>query len=76
MRPLGKAKVKLNASPLTALTFPAIEQLTQEITARASEGFVGDVIMTDRPHGAVRVETPAARRLNAKENTLLKAVQE
>ena len=71
---MGKVKVKLNASALTALTLPAIEQLTQEIAARAGEGFVGDVIITDRPHGAVRAETIQAKTKNAYHNTLLKAM--
>ena len=52
-----------------------IEEKTAEIAARAGKGFVGDVIMTDRPHGAVRAETYKARAKNARENTLLKAVQ-
>lgn len=69
-----KVKIELNADTLNALTKPAIEQLTQEIAARAGEGFVGDVIITDRPHGAVRPATVHARRSNLKHNTLLKAV--
>ncbi|WP_195393511.1 hypothetical protein [Actinomyces urogenitalis] len=67
-------KVQLNADALTALTQGVIEQTTAEIAARAGEGFVGDVITTDRPHGAVRADTDAARQRNARENTLLKAV--
>lgn len=71
---MGKVKLKLNSTTLTALTLPVIEQLTQEITNRAGEGFVGDVIITDRPHGAIRAETIHAKRKNAKHNTLLKAM--
>lgn len=67
-------KVQLNADALSALTRDAITDKTAEIAARAGEGFVGDVITTDRPHGAVRADTDAARQRNARENTLLKAV--
>lgn len=70
-----KCRVKLNMEALAALTRPMIEEKTAEIAARAGKGFVGDVIMTDRPHGAVRAETYKARAKNARENTLLKAVQ-
>lgn len=70
-----KCRVKLNREALVALTWPMIEEKTAEIAARAGKGFVGDVIMTDRPHGAVRAETYKARAKNARENTLLKAVQ-
>lgn len=70
-----KCRVKLNMEALVALTWPMIEEKTAEIAARAGKGFVGDVIMTDRPHGAVRAETYKARAKNARENTLLKAVQ-
>ena len=71
---MGDVKLKINSTTLTALTLPVIEQLTQEITNRAGEGFVGDLIITDRPHGAVRAETIQAKRKNAKHNTLLKAM--
>lgn len=70
-----KCRVKLNRETLVALTWPMIEEKTAEIAARAGKGFVGDVIITDRPHGAVRAETYKARAKNARENTLLKAVQ-
>lgn len=70
-----KVKVKLHKDALAALTRPMIEEKTAEIAARAGKGFVDDVIMTDRPHGAVRAETYKARAKNARENTLLKAVQ-
>lgn len=70
-----KVKVKLHRDALAALTQGMIESKTQQIAARAGEGFVGDVIITDRPHGAVRAETYKARAKNARENTLLKAVQ-
>ncbi|MGE8691838.1 hypothetical protein [Bifidobacterium bifidum] len=39
-----------------------------------AKGYEGDVIATDRPHGAVRATTRHARRSNAKHNTLLKAL--
>lgn len=68
-------KVSLNMQALGKLTQPLIEQTTREIAGRAGEGFVGDVIWTDRPHGAVRAETPKARASNARHNTLLKAMQ-
>lgn len=67
-------KVKINGDALTALTRGVIEEKTAEIAARAGEGFVGDVILTDRPHGAVRAETYEARLRNARDNVLLKAV--
>ena len=69
-----KCRVKLNREALATLTRPMIEEKTAEIAARAGKGFVGDVIMTDRPHGAVRAETIQAKRKNAKHNTLLKAM--
>lgn len=69
-----KVKIELNTGTLNALTEPAIEQKTREITIRCGEGYEGDVIITGRPHGAVRPVTVHARRSNLKHNTLLKAV--
>ena len=39
-----------------------------------AKGYTGDVIATDRPHGAVRATDMQARRSNARHNTLLKAL--
>lgn len=74
----GNVKVKINWDAVARATRPAIEQFTSQITARAGEGFAGDVIQgtgrKPRPHGAVRADTYTARARNARENTLLKAV--
>lgn len=71
----GKAKVKLDFEALASMTQDLIVERTRQIAARAGDGYEGSVIWTDRPHGAVRAETPKARAQNAKNNTLLKAVQ-
>lgn len=68
------ARVQINSAALLTLTRPTITAKTAEIAARAGAGFVGDVIQTDRPHGAVRASNKEARERNARENTLLKAV--
>lgn len=39
-----------------------------------AKNYIGDVIMTDRPHGAVRVGDVYAARSCMKHNTLLKAM--
>lgn len=67
-------QVKLNFPALASTAKGAIEDKTASIAARAGRGFVGDVIHTDRPHGAVRAESQEARERNARENILLKAV--
>lgn len=71
----GKAKVKLNFEALASMTQALIVERTRQIAARAGDGYEGSVIWTDRPHGAVRATTFKAKRGNAKNNTLLKAVQ-
>lgn len=81
---MAKVKVKMNSAGALALLNSAnvradIERRTQAVTAAANGmtqggGFVGDVITTDRPHGAVRAETWRARGSNAKHNTLLKSL--
>ena len=72
------AKVKLDWSAITGMTRGVVQDHVSSIAARAGEGFVGDVIQgggsKPRPHGAVRAETMDAKRRNARENTLLKAV--
>ncbi|RTE47733.1 hypothetical protein [Actinobaculum sp. 352] len=65
--------VKLNFPSLASSTSEAVNEATTKIARRAGDGFIGDVIWTDRPHGAVRATTYKARLRNARENTLLKA---
>ncbi|QPK80817.1 hypothetical protein G7Y41_07085 [Schaalia sp. ZJ405] len=69
------AHVNLNFQALAEMTSDLVEEKTQEVASRAGEGFIGDVVWTDRPHGAVRASTKDAAQRNARENTLLKAVQ-
>lgn len=70
----GNVKVELNFHNLAKATEGVVTQYTDAIAGRAGEGYMGDVIWTDRPHGAVRATTYKARVDNAKHNTLLKAV--
>lgn len=65
---------KMNFKNLAGMTQGVVEKKTSEIAGRCGPGYKGDVIQTDRPHGAVRAQTPQARRENAKNNTLLKAM--
>ncbi|MGV4375276.1 hypothetical protein [Trueperella pyogenes] len=71
-------KLQINIGTLCDMVRPAIEGHTARIAATAGDGYVGDVITSrgkiPRPHGAVRATTWKARRDNAKNNTLLKAV--
>lgn len=67
-------RVRLDFKALASMTQDLISQRTLAAAARAGEGYVGDVVWTDRPHGAVRAETRKAREDNARNNTLLKAV--
>lgn len=69
----GKAYVKLDFPALAGMTRGLVADKTNQIASRAGEGFVGDVMWTDRPHGAVRATTRQAARRNARDNTLLKA---
>ena len=81
---MAKAKVRLHSSGVLDVLNSAgvrsdIERRTEAITATANrmhnaKGYVGDVIRTDRPHGAVRAVTRHAKRSNAKHNTLLKSL--
>lgn len=81
---MSKPRVKLHShGVLDVLNSPGvyadIERRTLAIANAAdvmheAKGYVGDVITTDRPHGAVRATTMHARRSNAKHNTLLKAL--
>ncbi|MCD4549678.1 hypothetical protein [Schaalia sp. lx-260] len=73
---MGRTQTKLdiNFDELARALEPVIEQKTRDLATRAGEGFVGDVVWTDRPHGLVRTATEHARERNARENTLLKAV--
>lgn len=72
---MSNVVVKLNMDALGAATQGAIEELTAKIATRCGSGYFGDVIWTDRPHGAVRATTYKARLDNARHNTLLKAAQ-
>ncbi|KFI49745.1 hypothetical protein [Bifidobacterium biavatii] len=81
---MAKVKVRLHSSGVLDVLNSAgvrndIERRTEAITAAANrmhnaKGYVGDVIKTDRPHGAVRATTRYAKRSNAKHNTLLKSL--
>lgn len=66
-------KVDLDFPALAAMTKTLINERTRAIAAQAGDGYLGDVIWTDRPHGAVRAITAKAGRDNARHNTLLKA---
>ena len=70
---MSRTKVRLNLEGLSVLTQPVIEGEVERIASLAGEGFTGDVIQTDRPHGAVRATTSQAREANARDNRLLKA---
>jgi hypothetical protein len=70
-----QVRLELDYEAIARLTQDVIEEKTQEIAGRAGEGYTGDVIWTDRPHGAVRATTIEARLDNARHNTLLKAAQ-
>ena len=81
---MARPRVRLHSrGVLDVLNSPGvradIERRTRAIAHAAdamqnAKGYVGDVIDTDRPHGAVRAATVHARRSNAKHNTLLKAL--
>lgn len=73
---MGKVKLFIKFDNLAAITQPLVEDTTNRIAIAAGDGFVGDVIWTDRPHGAVRAETIQAKTKNAYHNTLLKAAGE
>lgn len=72
---MADVRVKIDYRKVGDMTRPLIEERVHAIAARAGEGFDGSVIQTDRPHGAVYATTFKARRRNARDNTLLKAVQ-
>lgn len=72
---MANARVKIDYRKVGDMTRPLIEERVHAIAARAGEGFEGSVIQTDRPHGAVYATTFKACRRNARDNTLLKAVQ-
>lgn len=72
---MANARVKIDYRKVGDMTRPLIEERVHAIAARAGDGFKGSVIQTDRPHGAVYATTFKARRRNARDNTLLKAVQ-
>lgn len=67
-------RVELDLKVLGKLVEPTIRKHTARVAAACGEGFEGDVIWTDRPHGAVRAVTPKAKRANRKHNILLKAL--
>lgn len=66
-------KFKLDYEAIGKMSMQAVDDAVLAAVDRAGEGFEGDIIWTDRPHGAVWATTFEARRLNAKENTLMKA---
>lgn len=67
-------KFKLDYEAIGKISMQAVDDAVLAAADRAGEGFEGDMIWTDRPHGAVYATTFKARRKNATENTLLKAV--
>lgn len=67
-------KFKLDFEAIGKISMQSVDDAVLAAVDRAGEGFEGDIIWTDRPHGAVWADTFKARRRNAKENTLLKAV--
>ena len=66
-------KFKLDYDAIGHMVNGVVDDAVLAAVERAGEGFEGDLIWTDRPHGAVWATTFEARRLNAKENTLMKA---
>ena len=73
---MEKVKLFIKFDNLAATTQPLVEDTTSRIASAAGDGYVGSVIWTDRPHGAVRATTYKARRDNYLNNTLLKAAGE
>lgn len=75
---MAVTRFQIDIEVLCEMVRPAVEEHTARIAATAGDGYVGDVITSrgkvPRPHGAVRATTWEARRDNAKNNTLLKAV--
>lgn len=67
-------KFKLDYEAIAKMSMGVVDDAVLAAADRAGEGFEGDMIWTDRPHGAVYATTFKARRKNAKENTLMKAV--
>jgi len=67
-------KFKLDYDAIGHIVNGVVDDAVLAAVERAGEGFEGDLIWTDRPHGAVYADTFKARRRNAKENTLMKAV--
>lgn len=65
---------KLDFEAIGKMSMQAVDDAVLAAVDRAGEGFEGDIIWTDRPHGAVWADTFKARRRNAKENTLMKVV--
>lgn len=66
-------KFKLNYEAIAKMSFDVVDETVVAVSNRAGLDFDGDIIWTDRPHGAVWATTFEARLLNAKENTLMKA---
>lgn len=67
-------KFKLDFEAIGKMSMGVVDDAVLAAVDRAGDGFEGDIIWTDRPHGAVWADTFKARRRNAKENTLMKAV--
>jgi hypothetical protein len=68
------SKFELDYEAIGKMSMQAVDDAVLAAADRAGEGFEGDIIWTDRPHGAVYATTFKARRKNSKENTLLKAI--
>ena len=66
-------KFKLDYEAIAKMAFDVVDETVVAVSNRAGLDFDGDIIWTDRPHGAVWATTFKARLLNAKENTLMKA---
>lgn len=72
---MGSVKLKIDWKQVAAMTEGIVQDHVAATVSRAGDGFTGSTIWTDRPHGAVYATNFKARRRNARENTLLKAVQ-
>lgn len=71
----GKVKIEIHNQALQQLTQSQIYSIANTIAQTAGEGFESEERSGRlRPVGIVRAATIEAKRRNAKENTLLKAV--
>lgn len=65
----------LNSPEVQAEIQRSVDRVTNAANSMyGASGYKGDVIKTDRPHGAVYPADIYSKRSNAKHNTLLKAL--